>query len=181
MPAPARKALRGRRLLIATCGLLGALFLSAFRFGAFPFAAFQYGDRNGLNGLPFAKVQPFVSDLAKAQTLAQQGNIDLLAGQPAPGNSVTFRGELTDANCYLGNHAHGYDHAFCAKLCAAAGSPLLLVPEQGNHAYVVLPPRNALPLPANLLDLIGVPGILVKGKAIEADGVHALAVESLAQ
>jgi hypothetical protein len=176
MPAPARKALRDRRLLIATSGLLGALFLSAFRFGAF-----QFGDRNGLNGLPFAKVQPLVSDLAKAQTLAEQGNIELLAGQSVPGNSVTLRGELTDANCYLGSHNHAYDHAFCAKLCAAAGSPLLFVPDQGNQAYVVLTPRNAVPLPANLLDQIGVPGILVKGKAIDADGVHALTVESLAQ
>jgi hypothetical protein len=134
-----------------------------------------------LNGLPFAKVQPLVSDLAKAQTLAEQGNIELLAGQSVPGNSVTLRGELTDANCYLGSHNHAYDHAFCAKLCAAAGSPLLFVPDQASQAYVVLTPRNAVPLPANLLDQIGVPGILVKGKAIDADGVHALAVESLAQ
>jgi hypothetical protein len=134
-----------------------------------------------LNGLPFAKVQPLVSDLAKAQTLAEQGNIELLAGQSVPGNSVTLRGELTDANCYLGSHNHAYDHAFCAKLCAAAGSPLLFVPDQGNQAYVVLTLHNAVPLPANLLDQIGVPGILVKGKAIDADGVHALTVESLAQ
>ncbi len=134
-----------------------------------------------MNGLPFAKVQPLVSDLAKAQTLAEQGNIELLAGQSVPGDSVTLRGELTDANCYLGTHNHAYDHAFCAKLCAAAGSPLLFVPDQGSQAYVVLTPRNAVPLPANLLDQIGVPGILVKGKAIDADGVHALTVESLAQ
>jgi hypothetical protein len=134
-----------------------------------------------LNGLPFAKVQPLVSDLAKAQTLAEQGNIELLAAQSVPGSSVTLRGELTDANCYLSSHNHAYDHAFCAKLCAAAGSPLLLVPDQGSQAYVVLTPRNAVPLPANLLDQIGVPGILVKGKAIHADGVHALTVESLAQ
>jgi hypothetical protein len=126
-------------------------------------------------------VQPLVSDLAKAQTLAEQGNIELLAGQSVPGNSVTLRGELTDANCYLGSHNHAYDHAFCAKLCAAAGSPLLFVPDQANQAYVVLTLHNAVPLPANLLDQIGVPGILVKGKAIDADGVHALTVESLAQ
>jgi hypothetical protein len=126
-------------------------------------------------------VQPLVSDLAKAQTLAGQGNIELLAGQSVPGNSVTLRGELTDANCYLGSHSHAYDHAFCAKLCAAAGSPLLFVPDQANQAFVVLTLHNAVPLPANLLDQIGVPGILVKGKAIDADGVHALTVESLAQ
>jgi hypothetical protein len=176
MPAPARKALRDRKWLLAPAGLLAAISLSAF-----PFRAFQFGDRNGLNGLPFAKVQPLVSDLAKAQTLAQQGNIDLLAGQSLPGNSVTLRGELADANCYLATHTHAYDHAFCAKLCVAAGSPLLFVPDQGSQAYVVLTPRNAIPLPANLLDQIGVPGILVKGKARDAEGLHALTIDSLQQ
>src|SRR5580700_1315634 len=176
MPAPARKALRDRRLLIATSGLLGVLFLSAFRFGAF-----QFGDRNGLNGLPFAKVQPLVSDLAKAQALAEQGNIELLAGQSVPGNSVTLRGELTDANCYLGSHNHAYDHAFCAKLCAAAGSPLLFVPDQGGQVYLVLTERNGVRLPEEVLDRIGVPGVVVKGKAFEGDGLRALAVEGFAQ
>jgi hypothetical protein len=152
--------------------------LAAISF-SFPFRAFQFGDRNGLNGLPFAKVQPLVSDLAKAQTLAQQGNIDLLAGQSLPGTSVTLRGELTDANCYLATHTHAYDHAFCAKLCVAAGSPLLFIPDQGSQAYVVLTPRNAIPLSANLLDQIGVPGILVKGKARDAEGLHTLTIDSL--
>jgi hypothetical protein len=186
MPAPARKAPQDKKWLLALAGVLAATALSAFRlngfpFGAFPSRTFQFGDRNGLNGLPFAKVQPLVSDLAKAQTLAQQGNIELLAGQSVPGNSVTVRGELTDANCYLGSHSHAYDHAFCAKLCAAAGSPLLFVPDQGNQTYVVLTPRNAVPLPASLLDQIGVPGIVIKGKTLDGDRVHALTVESLLQ
>src|SRR6202047_1796736 len=42
--------------------------------------AFQFGDRNGLNNMPFARVQPLVSDLRKARRLARQGNIDLLVG-----------------------------------------------------------------------------------------------------
>src|SRR5580658_9085485 len=46
--------------------------------------AFQFGDRNGLNKMPFAKVQPLASDLEKAERLAKQGNIDLFAGQHEP-------------------------------------------------------------------------------------------------
>src|ERR1700693_5609705 len=58
--------------------------------------AFQFGDRNGLNSMPFGQVQPLVSDLAKARRLAKQGNIDLLAGQTAAGEAGSHRGGITD-------------------------------------------------------------------------------------
>src|SRR5271167_3776057 len=54
--------------------------------------AFQFGDRNELNKMPFTEVQPLVSDLAKARRLAKQGNIDLLAGQAEHGETVRLRG-----------------------------------------------------------------------------------------
>jgi hypothetical protein len=142
--------------------------------------AFQFGDRNGLNNMPIGQVQPLVSNLAKARRLAKQGNIDLLVGQTVPGKAASLRGEITDANCYLGSHAHGYDHAFCAKLCTAAGSPLVFVSDQGGEIYLVLSERNGIRLPENVLDRIGVPGTVVKGKVLEAGGVRALAVEGLA-
>jgi hypothetical protein len=147
--------------------------------GAAGLCAFQFGDRHGLNNMPFAQVQPFTSDLPRAQRMAQEGNIELLAGEAVQGAPMTLRGELTDANCYLGSHTHAYDHAFCAKLCAAAGSPLLFVPNQGSQVYLVLTSRNGLRLPDNALDHVGVPGIVVKGSVIEADGLRALAVEKL--
>jgi hypothetical protein len=142
--------------------------------------AFQFGDRNELNGMPFAEVQPLVLDMAKPQRLAKRGNVDLLVGQAEPGGAVNLRGEVTDANCYLGSHVHSYDHAFCAKLCVAAGSPLLFVRDQGGEIYLVLSEKNGIRLPENVLDRIGVPGIVVKGKVLEADGMRALAIEGLA-
>jgi hypothetical protein len=141
--------------------------------------AFQFGDRNELNGIPFTEVQPLVLDLAKAGRLAKRGNVDLLAGQAEPGEAVNLRGEVTDANCYLGSHVHSYDHAFCAKLCVAAGSPLLFIRDQGGEIYLVLNERNGIRLPENVLDRIGVPGIVVKGRVLEADGMRALAIEGL--
>jgi hypothetical protein len=143
--------------------------------------AFQFGDRNELNQMPFAEVQPLVSNLVKARSLAKQGNIDLFVGQVERGETVKLRGEVTDANCYLGSHTHAYDHAFCAKLCAAAGSPLLFVSDQGGPAYLVLNQENGIRLPADLLDRIGVPGIVVKGKVLNADGLRVLAVEGIAR
>jgi hypothetical protein len=141
--------------------------------------AFQFGDRHELNQMPFAEVQPLVSNLAKARSLARQGNIDLLVGQVERGEAVKLRGEVTDANCYLGSHVHAYDHAFCAKLCAAAGSPLLFVSDQGGSAYLVLNQENGIRLPADLLDRIGVPGIVVKGKVLNTDGLRVLAVQGI--
>ena len=141
--------------------------------------SFQFGGRNGLNNMPFGQVQPLVSDLAKARKLAKQGNIDLLAGETVPGKAVNLRGEITDANCYLGSHSHGYDHAFCAKMCAAAGSPLVFASDQGGEIYLVLSERNGIRLPENVLDRIGVPGTVVKGRVLDAGGVRALAVEGL--
>jgi hypothetical protein len=142
--------------------------------------AFQFGDRNELNKMPYAEVQPLASDLAKARTLAKQGNIDLLVGQVEPGDTVRIRGEITDANCYLGSHVHAYDHAFCAKLCTAAGSPLVFIADKDAKVYLVLSVKNGVRLPENLLDRIGVPGIVVEGKLFEAIGIHALAIQALA-
>ncbi|MGA2355788.1 MAG: hypothetical protein ABSG02_14930 [Terriglobales bacterium] len=131
--------------------------------------------------MPFAKVQALADDLPKARSLAKQGNIDFLVGQAVPGKPVTLRGEVTDANCYLGTHTHAYDHAFCAKLCAAAGAPLLFVSDQGGEVYLVLNERNGIRLPADVLDRIGVPGIVVRGRVLESDGTRAVAIEELAQ
>lgn len=141
--------------------------------------AFQFGDRYGLNNLPFAQVRSLVSDLPKARAMAKEGNIDLFAGQAVRGEAVRLRGEVTDANCYLGTHTHAYDHAFCAKLCAAAGSSLVFVPDHGEQAYVVLTSQNGVPLPDQVLDRIGVPGIVVTGRVLEADGIKALAIAGL--
>jgi hypothetical protein len=169
MPALRQKAHPNRNFALALLTSLAVLGLCAF----------QYGDRNGLNDMPFSRVRPLVSDLARAQKMAKQGNIDLLAGQAVRGEAVSLRGELTDANCFLATHTHAYDHAFCAKLCAAAGSPLLFVPDQGGRVYVVLTEKNGIRLPESVLDQIGVPGIVVKGKRLEAEGLPALALERL--
>lgn len=92
---------------------------------------------------------------------------------------MSLRGEFTDANCFLSTHAHAYDHAFCAKLCVAAGSPLVFVSDTDGKLYVVLTSQNAMRLPESILDQIGIPGLKVQGKVLRADGFQALAVDSL--
>jgi len=41
--------------------------------------------------------------------------------------------------------------------------------------------RNGVRLPEDVLDRMGVPGVKVKGKVFDADGLRALAVEGLAR
>ena len=106
--------------------------------------------------MSFARVQALVSDLGKAQLLARQGNIEFLGGQAVSGQEVRLRGEFTDANCYLGYRTHAYDHAFCAKLCVAAGASLLFVSDRQGKAYVVLTGKNGIRVPKVVLDQVGV-------------------------
>jgi hypothetical protein len=147
-------------------------------FAAAALGGFQFGDRHGMNSMPYAQVAPLVADVGKARRMAAEGNIELLAGQAVPGKDVSLRGELTDANCFLSKHEHAYDHAFCAKLCAAAGSPLVFIPDEGGPLYVVLTQPNATRIPNAILDQMGVPGIVVKGKVVESNGVAGLALDS---
>ena len=148
-------------------------------FAAAALCGFQFGDRYGLNSMPYAQVAPLVADLAKARKMASEGNIELLAEEAVPGKALGLRGEITDANCYLAKHEHAYDHAFCAKLCAAAGSPLVFIPDQGAKIYVILSEQNAVRVPNALLDQVGIPGIVAEGKVVESNGMAGLAVERI--
>lgn len=136
MPQPAPQ---NRKSRIALLGLIAVLALCGF----------QYGDKLGLNGLPFAQVRPLVGDLSKAERMAKQGNIDFFAGQPVAGTPLTLHGELTDANCFLATQTHAYDHAFCAKLCTAAGSPLLYPPTKAELPTLSLRHETVCPCPKN--------------------------------
>ena len=169
MPLISQRARPTKIFLIALLAFLAILVL----------AAFQFGDNNGMNSMPYPQVRRLVSDLPKAAKMASDGNLELLAGRLVRGEPVTFRGELTDANCFLGTHTHAYDHAFCAKFCVAAGSPVLFISDQGGVAYVVLTVHNGVPLPENILNLIGVPGIAVKGRTLDANGIKTFAVENV--
>lgn len=141
--------------------------------------SFQYGDKYNLNSMRFSEVRHLASDLPKAEKLAKEGNIELPAGKAVPGQPVQLRGELTDANCFLGRDEHAYHHAFCAKLCIAAGSPLVFLSDEGGQLYLVLTAKNGVKISDSILDKIGVPGVLVSGKLVSAENVTALAIDGI--
>lgn len=141
--------------------------------------AFQYGDKYNLNKMRFSEVTRLASDLPKSEKLAKEGNIELLVGKAVPGRPMQLRGELTDANCLLGSHEHAYDHAFCAKLCVAAGSPLVFLSDQGGQIYFVLTAKNGVKISDSILDKIVVPGVLVRGKLISAKNITGVAIDGI--
>ena len=61
----------------------------------------------------------------------------------------------------------------------ANGSPLLFVSDKHSEVYLVLTATNGVQLQGDVLNQIGVPGVVIKGKLIENGDQRVLAVEEL--
>jgi hypothetical protein len=94
-----------------------------------------------------------------------------------PGWAVSLRGKVTDANCYLGSHAQALRSCFLRQAARYCRQLFGFCFRPGGQVYIVVSERSAVRLPEVVLDRIGVPGVVVNGKAFEADGLRALAVE----
>lgn len=135
-----------------------------------------------MNNLPYDSVRAMLSDPARrsqAMEMAKTHHVILMAGQPVEGRSVTLKGELTGANCYLSGGLRGHEHAMCAKACVSAGSPVVFIAEDGT-VYGVLTGVNGMPLPKEAYDDLGRPGVTVRGKAVKSHGLNMIAIESVA-
>lgn len=103
-------------------------------------------------------------------------SIGMAAGAFAAETSVT--GHLRDSFCYLSMGAHGDSHQKCAVGCAKAGIPVLLVQDKTDESYVLLPPKNAQPLPSSVIDKME-DEVTVTGQEYSKGGVRFLTVESV--
>lgn len=59
--------------------------------------------------------------------MAKKNHVLLMAGMPVEGKSVTWKGELTGAICYLSVGLHGHNHVLCSKVCVVAGTSILFL------------------------------------------------------
>lgn len=102
--------------------------------------------------------------------------VGIAGGALAADTSVT--GHLEDSFCYMSMGAHGASHQKCAIGCAKAGIPVVLVQDKTDNYYVLLPPKNAQPLPASVIDKME-DEVTVTGQEYSKGGVRFLTVESV--
>jgi type 1 fimbria pilin len=92
--------------------------------------------------------------------------------------SVTVTGEVIDTYCYSMAGAKGEAHRQCALECAKKGIPVGLVEDGTNKVYVLLPSKNASPLPQSVIDNMA-RKVTITGKVVESGGSRFLTVESI--
>jgi hypothetical protein len=96
----------------------------------------------------------------------------------AAGAQKSVTGSLEDMFCYNAVGAHGASHAECALKCAQKGIPVGLVEKGTEKTYILLPPKNDEPLPADVLKNME-KEVTVTGKSYSKGGVEFLTVESV--
>ncbi len=96
----------------------------------------------------------------------------------AAGTEKTVTGALRDTFCYTTLGAHGPGHAQCALKCAKAGIPVGLVEKGTSKMYILLPPKNAQGLPADVLNNME-KQVTVTGDSYSKGGVEFLTVKSV--
>ena len=90
--------------------------------------------------------------------------------------SVT--GNLEDAYCYGTMGAKGAGHKQCAIKCASAGIPVTLIEKGTDKSYILLPNKDASPLPATVTSRME-DEVTVTGKEYSKNGTEYLVVESV--
>ncbi len=86
----------------------------------------------------------------------------------------TWTGEVVDLACYVGQGAHGGDHAGCAKSCVKNGQPMGLLTDDGTLVLLAADHKDGEPYEA-LKDLAGAKAV-VSGKLAEKDGMKVVTV-----
>src|ERR1019366_2417395 len=97
----------------------------------------------------------------------------------AEGETVTSITEnLRDGLCNPAMGAQGPSHKKCAITCATAGIPVVMVEKGTNKSYILLPAKDAEPLPKDVIDKME-DDVTVTGKVYEKNGTNFLQVESV--
>ncbi len=110
------------------------------------------------------------------RTLVSVSLLVLLAAIAAPtlAEEGTWTGEVLDLACYVGNGAHGADHAGCAKTCVKNGQPMGLLTDDGTVVLLAADHKNGEPYEA-VKEHAGMK-VSVTGKLAERDGMKVVTV-----
>jgi len=96
----------------------------------------------------------------------------------ADGTQTSVTGNLEDAYCYGTMGAKGASHKQCAIKCASAGIPVTLIEKGTEKSYILLPDKDASPLPQSVISRME-DEVTVTGKAYTKNGTQYIVVESV--
>jgi hypothetical protein len=86
-------------------------------------------------------------------------------------------GELVDTYCWSTQFSGGPDHAAWAINCAKRGIPVAIVDQKSRRAFVLVPARNQISLPAGLIEAMG-QQVTIRGELFERGGTEFATVRS---
>ena len=96
----------------------------------------------------------------------------------ADSGPISVTGNLRDSYCYGTMGAKGPGHKSCAIKCASAGIPVLLVEKGTEKSYILLPNKDASPLPQSVISRME-DEVTVTGKEYSKNGTEYIVVESV--
>lgn len=90
---------------------------------------------------------------------------------------VTVVGEVVETYCWVVHEVGGPAHAQCGIDCAKRGLPVALYESMSRTAYILLPARDKMGLPPELVAAMG-QRVRVEGQMITRGGIKFLVVQS---
>jgi|SRR5271163_1876158 len=93
-------------------------------------------------------------------------------------SDTSVTGNLRDAYCYGTMGAHGPGHKACAIKCASAGIPVILIERGTEKSYILLPDKDASPLPQSVISRME-DEVTVTGKEYTKNGTKYIVVDSV--
>src|SRR5437660_12928472 len=94
------------------------------------------------------------------------------AGAPA-----VITGEIVETYCWAVHHVGGTGHAQCGIECAKRGLPVALYDLKSQNAFILLPARDKISLPADLIAAMG-QRVTIRGEVVVQGGIRFLIVQS---
>ena len=91
---------------------------------------------------------------------------------------VTIHGEIVDSYCYAGRSVRGPAHTACALRCARKGMPLVLIEDGSRRVYQLMPPRDEMAMPEDVVAAAGTVRT-VSGRMFINSGARYLTVDAM--
>jgi hypothetical protein len=90
---------------------------------------------------------------------------------------TTISGEIVETYCWAVHQVGGTGHAQCGIECAKRGLPVALYDSKSHTAYILLPARDKMSLPSDLIAAMG-QRLKVQGEVVERGRIQFLIVRS---